>query len=175
MTLQKKVKKLLKYNNFIAQTLKNIQLTISDEETGTLLLKEFPKEYKGKVSFHAEKEGRYNICIQFATSWRSTHLPLFFSMKVGSENMDEPKLDLSLKKEHLDTVHDKARQILQEAKGIVDIQQIELENEDDNARHLINTTKSYYSICVLQIVFVISLGLYQVFSLRKYLSSNYLI
>ena len=116
----------------------------------------------------------YRICTTYNASWNTPHR-IFMSIKISSDNMDHPKLEEALKKEHLDPVHEKARQILEEGKKITEYQVDELNLEDTNAQEQISTSRTYYMMTIIQVLIVMGLGLYQVFSFRKYLSSHDLI
>lgn len=126
------------------------------------------------MSFHSERGGRHLVCISNEGAWRENS-PILFSMKIGSDNMDEPKLGSILKTEHLDPLHEKAKKILKGIKKIINSQDDDIYKEDENAKAQMGVSRVYYYMCVAQIVIVIILGLYQIYSFRKYLSSNFFI
>jgi hypothetical protein len=89
--------------------------------------------------------------------------------------MDEPKLDLAIKSKDIDPMRNKASEIVGDSRDVKDTLQRMMNEEDNYASYFISDSKKYYYISVIQILFVISLGIYQVISFRKYLNSNYLI
>lgn len=144
---------------------------ISSDATSQIFKREIVTVARGKMSFHADKEGSYKICSYYHSGWGHND-NLLMSIKIGSENMDEPKLGKAIKHEDLDPVHKKAKHILDEGKRIVDYQESEIQSEDKNAQIQISTSRTYYLLTTVQVVVVIGLGLYQIFSFRKYLYSH---
>lgn len=86
--------------------------------------------------------------------------------------MDEPQMQKALKTHDLDPVHKKAQQIVNSGKALVQKQKVDIEDEDTSARVQIQMSSLYYYMTVIQILVVVCLGLYQVYSFRKFLSKN---
>jgi hypothetical protein len=152
------------------EDVKHIQITVSEDESGIVLHTHEVKTQQGKFSFHSGGHGYYGICMQM-TGWKNQR-KMFMSVKLNSDNMEEPDLMKALKNADIDPVHAKAREILEDGKNIVMKQATVIQEEDTAAVLQINMSKSYYYMTIVQVVVVIALGIYQIFNFRKFLSQN---
>ncbi len=155
----------------ITQFLSWIQLSIISESTGQILKRDVLKAAKGKTSFHATEEGFYKICVTYHGGWTFPYQTLL-SLKIHSDNMDEPDISKAIKFKDLDPVHKKASEIVHTGSGILERQKNETAMEDSMAGEQIHSSKYYYNMAVLQVLVVLVLGVYQVFSFRKFLVNN---
>lgn len=96
-------------------------------------------------------------------------------VQILSDNMDEPDLKKALKVQEVGEVHEKLRYIITVGKNSVDGQKLEMNQEDSFAVYVIENTKILYYLSFFQILIIVTVGVYQIFSFRKYLSSHHII
>ncbi len=153
---------------------KNTHIIIREEESNEVL-KSFSADLnKGKDSFQAKKTGFYAFCVLY-TGQRLPNDNLFFSMKINSNNMDEPKLQEAIKTYDIDSLTSRINFIVQAGNEILKKQEVELENEDANAVLQMEITNSYSILNIIQVVVILGLGIYQIWSFKKFLVVNNLI
>ncbi len=155
----------------ISRFLSWISIQIISEKSGDILKREYLKEAKGKISFHATEGGHYKICVGYHGGWTFPYQTMVV-LKINSDNMDEPDLSKAIKVNDTEAIHEKARTILNMGQQIVYRQVNETEFEDTTAVRHIAITKYYYNMTVFQVLVVLILGVYQVFSFRKFLVNN---
>jgi hypothetical protein len=156
----------------IAGILQNVHLQIINDTTKQAVKTEVIKKEKGKVSYHTEEEGYYRICVRYHAGWGQSNPQLTMGIKINSDNMDEPDIKSALKTKDLDPVHLKIKELLDSGKLVVEKQKSDLEGEDSAAQLQIKAGRSYYYMTIIQIVVVLAVGVYQVFSFRKFLVSH---
>jgi hypothetical protein len=157
--------------SYFLATLENINIFIYDAN-GQLLKTEFVKAEKGKFAFQPNQAGLYQFC---ATIFNEEAKNVLMGLKIHSDNMDEPKLDKAIKVHDVSAVQDKVNEIITGGRGYIYHQETELEEENHNSKIQMAASRNYYILTVVQSVIILGLGLYQVFSFRKFLSSNLVI
>jgi hypothetical protein len=153
-------------------SIQNIQIRVSTD-SGTVLHVERVKALQEKFSFLAKDEGFYRICVEYTGSNWQERSNIYFKLKIMSDNMDEPNIAQAIKQADLDPVHQKLNDVLKKSRTIVKQQELALDTENTNANQQMGIINYYYYLTVLQIIIVIVLGIYQVFSFRKFLVKNY--
>jgi len=156
-------------NLLIIDVIENVHINIFKESNDQLLKTEYIKAEKGKISFMSPEAGQYKIC---AIYYGPAIKDLSMGIKIHSDNMDEPRLNLAIKNEDVIPLNEKVADILSKGKGIIKKQEAEIEDEDGYARFQMTISKNYYILTVIQIIIIISLGIYQIYSFRKFLSLN---
>ena len=151
--------------------LSTIQYAVSSVATSQIMKRDVMKETKGKFSYHSEEQGLYKICITFHGGWTVPY-PVLISLKISSDNMDEPDIKDAIKTSDVNPMHQKAKQIIEKGKKIVKIQSRETTEEDLMAVSQIANSKYYYNMAVFQILVIFILGIYQVFRFKKFLVNN---
>jgi len=153
---------------------KNIHIIIREEKSNEVL-KTFSAEInKSKNSFQSKKNGFYAFCVRYSGQ-RLTNDNIFFSMKINSNNMDEPKLDEAIKTSDIDPITIQINVIVEKGKEITNKQTTELDDEDHYARLQMEITNSYYFLNLIQVVVILGLGIYQIWNFKKFLAANNLI
>jgi len=153
---------------------KNIYIVIREEESNEVI-KSFSADFnKGKNSFQSEKNGFYAICARF-TGQRLPNDKIFFSMKINSNNMEEPKLEEVIKTSDIDPLANRVNLIVEKGKEITTKQNTELNDEDHYAKLQMDITNSYSFLNLIQVLVILGLGIYQVWSFKKFLVANNLI
>jgi hypothetical protein len=89
-----------------------------------------------------------------------------------SDNMDEPNIKEAIKSEDLDPVLDSVKKIIIRGERIIKQQENELSSENQLANTQLSNMNYYYTLTIVQILVVVLLGVYQLFSFRKYLVIN---
>ncbi len=113
--------------------------------------------------------GQYKIC---ASYHGNLHKDLMMGIKINSDNMDEPKLSSAIKNEDVAPLNEKVKNILNVGNVLIKWQENDLDNEDIIAAQQMSSSRNYYILTVFQIIVIVALGLYQIFSFRKFLSFN---
>jgi hypothetical protein len=155
----------------ITQFLSWISISIISEIDGVYLKREHLKTPSGKISFHSIQTGYYKICVSYHGGWSFPYETMIM-LGINSDNMDEPDLSKIIKTHDVDPLHDKARRILSEGQEFIYKQQNETHYEDDTADSQMSNARYYYQMAVVQVLVVLILGVYQVFSFRKFLVNN---
>jgi hypothetical protein len=96
-------------------------------------------------------------------------------IKIHSDNMEAPKLEVALKHHDMTPINSKVIEALTEGKAYLDHQSTELDEEDDSAKMQMHTSRNYYVMTVMQVLIIVLLGVYQLFSFRKFLALNHVI
>ncbi len=164
------IRKKVKYIN--TAIIENTHLNIYRESDDQLLKTENITNEKGKIAFMSPGAGQYKICV---TYYGPPQKELVCGIKINSDNMDEPKLTNALKFEDVDPLNEKVEEILKQGRNIISYQELDLEDEDEIAQYQMNSSKNYYVLTIIQIVVIVSLGIYQIFNFRKFLSLNQVI
>jgi len=153
---------------------KNIHIIIRYDESNEVLKTFSVETNKGKNSFQSTKTGFYAICVRF-TGQRIHDDNIFFSMKINSNNMDEPRLDNAIKTSDIDPLLNQINRIVSQAHEITNKQTTELNDEDHYAKLQMEITTSYNFLNMFQVLVILGLGIYQIWSFKKFLVVNNLI
>jgi len=156
-----------KKNHFLSM----IQISISRENTNELVKREYLKKMTGKLSFNSETDDTYRICVSYHGGWTVPY-PALVGIKLSSDNMDHPDLKDAVKNADLKSVDKMAQDIKNHAKEYIDLQEHEISKEDTFAMDHMTFERTFYYVTVFQIAIIVVLGLYQVFSFKKFLLSN---
>lgn len=175
LTIEKRNKTKEEISGLVPESIsKNIHIIIRDEESSEVL-KTFSAEInKGKNSFQSKKTAFYVICVRY-TGQRLPNDNIFLSMKIQSNNMDEPQLNSAIKTSDIDPLASQVNLIVEKGKEITSKQVTELDDEDHYARLQMEITTSYSFLNMIQVVVILGLGIYQIWSFKKFLVANNLI
>jgi hypothetical protein len=144
------------------------------KDRNTMPIDTFLKTMNGKITFVAETEGQYKICVFPFPSKYTPKSKVTMNLLILSDNMDEPVLTNAVKKEEVDRLHDKVESILKKGGHYTDHQNnlIKLEEQDYNS--IIKVQKIFFYLTIAQIFTVIFLGVYQILNFKSYLDKNVL-
>jgi hypothetical protein len=126
----------------------------------------------GKVSFSPTIAGQYRICVVYYGTYEGD---FEIGLKIQSDNMHEPSISNALKTEDIIPLNKRVLDILSESKNIINLQTEELQNEDDIAIYQMKISRTYLALSVIQIIIILSIGIYQIYNFRKFLSVNRII
>jgi hypothetical protein len=94
------------------------------------------------------------------------------SLKIYSNNMDEPKLDDAVKIGDIDPIKKILQTISRKSEKFNNEKKKDLHKEDIFALKTLERVHTFYMFVVIQIILVIILGVYQIFSFKKNLLYN---
>lgn len=121
-------------------------------------------------------DGYYLVCVSFVGSAYWSKFPnISVKVHIVSDNMDEPNLKDALKQKDANEFHSKLRNIINIGSNIVSGQKSEMKQEDLYALYAMDNTRTLYYLAFFQIFVIVCLGIYQIISFRKYLTSHHII
>jgi hypothetical protein len=146
-----------------------MHISIMNEATSDILQIHSIKELKGKFSFVSKTNAYYKICVEKTNVYWSDRDPIFVNLKFMSDNMDEPNISSAIKKQDLDPLHEKLSKAIKKGERLIKDQENELDQEDRVANQQMNSIHSYYRMAIIQLIIIFGLGIYQIFSFRKFI------
>ena len=131
---------------------------------------------KNKFTFTAIKAGLYTVCAyRTKNSNAIVNEQIYMNLKFASDNMDEISLNKALKKEDLNTIEGKSRQINDIVKKMMKNQERQTKLERRAAKSMYKSTKFYEKVSVVQIILIILIGVVNLFNFRRFLKSKNII
>lgn len=167
-----------KENIDLSKVLKSIYIKLIREDSD--IIKEIftPKTESGKTSFIISDPGIYKICAIKSDTVDNTENKkfdkLFIKLNIGSD-IEEKDLSSAVKMDEVSPVSSKINSIINKSKFILQSQKQEAEIEDSFSMMQMSYTSKFTIICIFQIVVVIIVGLYHIFSFKKFLENNNLL
>ena len=131
-----------------------------------------PKLAINKTSFTVEENGRYRVCAQRLKSKVTTGKKVYVKINVESENSTDKNLDKALKNTDLNPITEKINKIISKSQNIIDNQKKETEIEDAFSTMQMSYTSNFITFACVQILAVLVIGIYHIYSFRKFLISN---
>jgi len=157
------------------KVLKNIKLYVKDPH-GKIVKELFLIDLKGKFAIKTEEVGIYYICTKYFKTWKVTQLPkeVLFGIKIRTDYTFK-RIDESLKKEELSDLMEQIRQVTLKVIPSISSSKMEIDEEDKMAKAIISTSNLYFNLALLQLLLIFIIAIYQIFNLRKFLSSKRII
>lgn len=149
---------------------------VINEETKKEEFRNALTSVKNKFTFTAIKAGLYTVC-----AYRTKNLnalvneQIYMNLKFASDNMDEISLNKALKKEDLNTIEGKSRQINDIVKKMMKNQERQTKLERRAAKSMYKSTKFYEKVSIVQIILIILIGVVNLFNFRRFLKSKNII
>ena len=155
--------------------LKNIKLFIKDPN-GKNVREIYLTNRKDKFAFRADVEGYYQICARYYKSWSITELPkdVLLGIKIRTDYDYQP-LETSLEKKDIDRFLEEMRILRGKVIPSITSSKVELDEEDKMAKAIISTSKLYFNLTIVQLVLIVIIAVYQIFSVKKFLASKQII
>ena len=129
---------------------------------------------KGKYTFNTKEAGVYEVCIQ-TNNYRpiaDLNEDLFVNFKINNDYDDEENLISNpINTKDVDTVSQKAKQVISLTKPIIDNQQNQLKDENDHSMKTLSNANFYKYLTFLQLIITIVIGIVQVCNFRRFLKS----
>lgn len=157
------------------ELIRRISITIVEEKTREVIKTFNPQYNKEKESFKPTDSGTFAICVQFRTRGSQSNDDIFFSMKLNSNNMDEPRLQDVVKTHHLSDLYNQTDVIVAMGKEITNKQKAEINDEDHFANLQLGMVENYNCMVCIQLIVMILLCIYQIWSFKKFLIANNII
>ena len=157
------------------KVLQNIKLFVKDPK-GNMIRELYLINRKGKFALHIEMEGSYHICTKYYKIWAVTELPkdVVLGIKIRTD-YDHKSLEESLEKKDVNQFLDEMRALRSKVIPSITSSKIELDEEDKMAKAIISTSKLYFKLTIVQLVLIVIIAIYQIFRLKKFLTSKQII
>jgi hypothetical protein len=89
------------------------------------------------------------------------------SVKIFSNNMDEPNLREAIKKDDLNDINSVINNLSKKIEKVKNLFQNDIDEEDEFATSTFEKFHMFYGFVLIQTIVIIFLGIYQVFVIRK--------
>ena len=157
------------------KVLKNIKLFVKNPK-GIIVRELYLIDKKGKFALYTDMEGTYQICSRYYKSWSITELPkdVLLGIKIRTDYDYQP-LETSLEKKDIDRFLEEMRILRGKVIPSITSSKVELDEEDKMAKAIISTSKLYFNLTIVQLVLIVIIAVYQIFSVKKFLASKQII
>jgi hypothetical protein len=159
-------------NNEDLKVFNNIRFSITNDKTNKVLFKFNPKKIKNSNSYTIEDNGKFRICVFRPRLKGINTVKVMLKMKVITENTEGKNLDKALKDKDLNPISDKINHIIDKSNQIIISQKKETDIEDAFSNMQISYTWNFVLFAVLQVIGVLIIGVYHIYSFRRFLISN---
>ena len=155
-------------NNILQNVYENLKIYIKDQNS-TVIYKESIKKSKGKFVQFIKKSGIYFICSIYEGKLNENEIKnLFFGIKISNE-FESKDINKALNKDSLEFFNKKIIKINNELIPSMNLQKNEIDEEDETSLKIINSSKFYFNLTVIQILLIIIVAIYYVLQFKKYL------
>jgi hypothetical protein len=151
--------------------IESIQIKFLNEEAEEIS-RHIIRSLTGKFSFTVEKGGNYKVCAQSLVSYWMDNRKIFMKIKIESDATEEFNLQNAVKKEDVNPIANKINQIIRKAEKIIQKQHKETQNEEEYYNLQQKYSKLFISLTVIQILIVLVIGFYHLYSFRNFLLTN---
>ena len=157
------------------KVLKNIKLFVKNPK-GIIVRELYLTDRKGKFALLTDMEGTYQICSRYYKSWSITELPkdVLLGIKIRTDYDYQP-LESSLEKKDIDRFLEEMRILKSKVVPSITSSKAELDEEDKMAKAIISTSKLYFNLTIVQLVLIVIIAVYQIFSVKQFLMSKQII
>ena len=157
------------------KVLKNIKLFIKNPK-GKIIRELYLINRKGKFALYVDMEGNYQICSRYYKTWSVTELPkdVVLGIKIRTDYDYQP-LETSLEKKDLEHFWDEMRILKSKMIPSITSSKSELDEEDKMAKTIIHTSKLYLKLTIIQLILIIIIAVYQIFSIKNFLLTKQII
>ena len=123
-----------------------------------------------------EKEGIHNICARYYKTWSLSELPkdVLLGIKIRSD-YDYKQIEQSLQSKDVKDFMDQINSLKYKVIPSISSSKVEIEQEDKTAKAIISTSSLYFKLNLIQLILVFFIAFYQIFNLRKFLTSKRII
>ena len=133
---------------------------------------------KGKFTFNVKEAGIYEVCIQCSKYSVINELreDLFVNLKINSGNNDEDNLiSKAINTQDVDAVNQKAKEIINLSKPIIEAQDNQLEIEKNQSLITLSNANLYKYLTFIQLFITFIIWCIQIFNFKRFLSSQHII
>ena len=82
----------------------------------------------------SKDNAQFKICVEKSNIYWGDREPIFFQIKIMSDNMDEPNISTAIKIQDLDPVKSKVAKVIKKGERLIKNQENELDQEDGAAK-----------------------------------------
>ena len=129
---------------------------------------------KGKFTFNTKEAGVYEVCIKTNSYSVIADLKedLFVNFKINNDYDDEENLlSNPINVQDVDTVSQKAKQVISLTKPIIDNQHNQLKDENEYSMKTLSNANFYKYLTYIQLIITIAIGMVQIGNFRRFLKS----
>ena len=155
--------------------LNNIKLFVKDP-TDKIIRELYLINRKGKFAFQAEKEGFYKICARYYKTWSVKNLPqdVLLGIKLRSD-YEYKEIENSLQIKDVENLVNQIKNLKYKVIPSISSSRKEIDEEDKMAKAMISTSNLYFLLTLIQVILIFIVVFYQIFNLKRFLSSKKII
>ena len=156
-------------------TMKNIKLFVKNPK-GKIIKELFLQSRKGKFALHVEEIGQYYICTKYYKTWSISDLPkdVLLGIKIRSD-YEYKEINKGLLKEDVNNFIEEMLEVRKNVMPSIEASKIELDEEDRTAKAIISTSTLYFKLTIFQLILIFIIAFYQIFNVKKFLTSKRII
>ena len=157
------------------KVLNNIKLFVKDPDD-KIIRELYLINRKGKFAMRVEKEGMHSICARYYKTWSVSELPkdVLLGVKLRTD-YEYKQIEQSLQSKDVWDFLDQINRLKYKVIPSITSSKIEIEQEDKTAKDIIATSNLYFKLTIIQLILVFFIAFYQIFNLRKFLTSKRII
>ena len=157
------------------KVLKNIKLFVKDPK-GKILRELYLINRKGKFAIKIETEGMFKICARYYKTWAIKELPkdVLLGIKIRSDYVYK-EIEQGLQIRDVINFEEKIKILKYKIIPSISSSKKEIDEEDNIAKAIIKTSNLYFILTFLQLILIFIIAFYQVFNLRRFLTSKKII
>ena len=161
--------------NAQAELFKNIKIFVKNEK-GQIFYETELKSRKEKFAILLKERGNYLICARYFRPRRGRELPntVLMGLKIRND-YHYTNLDESLHKEDVNNFWKRIREIKRAIRPSIEASKLELKEEDKTAKSIIGSVNTYYVLCCFQLVIIIVITMYIIFSFQEFFKKKSII
>ena len=154
------------------KVLKNIKLFVKDPN-GKIVRELYLINRKDKFALRVEKEGAYTICTRYYKTWSVPELPkdVLLGLKIRSD-YENKQIEQSLQTKDVKNFLEQIISLKYKVIPSISSSKKEIEEEDKMAKAIISTSNLYFTLTLIQLILIFFITFYQIFNLRRFLSSK---
>ena len=162
-------------NEHQESVLKNIKLFVKDP-TDKIIRELYLINRKGKFALRAEKEGLYKICARYYKTWSVKSLPndVLLGIKLRSDYLYK-EIESSIQIKDVKNLVDQLNYLKYKVIPSISSSKKEIDEEDKIAKAIISTSNLYFILTLLQVILIFIIVFYQIFNLKRFLTSKKII
>ena len=153
----------------------NIKILVKNEK-GRSIYESFLKNRKDKIAIYIKYPEIYQVCARYFKSPGEKDLPNEILMGIKIRNdFHYTEIDNSL---HKDDVKDFWKRISTIKKDMIpslEVEKKEIEEEDNTAKSMIHSINTYKALCLLQLIIIIFMTTFTLYSFKNYFKSKSII
>ena len=147
---------------------KNIKIFIKNKKNKNIYETEL-KSRKEKLAVKLQGPDRFKICARYNKPYRGRELnkDILLALKLTS-NYDYKELNVNLKKSDVSNFWEKIYSIKRDMRDSIEAAKSEINDEDSSAKSMISSINLYYKLCCIQLLVIILLTIFNLWSYKDY-------